>query len=64
MITVNTLRALCERLYGESYTLQSKYDMKGKPQSWKTLYTVNGTHWMYGKELAAKLENACQATGR
>jgi len=47
--SINTVRELAARLWGENdYSLTSDYDFKGKPTSWRTVYTINrigGTKW-------------------
>ena len=63
--TINTIRALANRLYGENkWSLESGYDKKGMPVNWKKTYSLNGIDFMTVSEMCKILEMACEKTGR
>ena len=69
-ISINTLRRLADRIWGENrYSLEEDYrktksTKPGSAANWKKIYTLNGKDWKTCREMVATLTAICEKTGR
>jgi hypothetical protein len=68
-ISINTIRDLAKRLYGEyNYVIEENYGFNVAPNKapgdHRKFYCMNGRDWMTSKVLVAKLQNACTLMNR
>ena len=60
MNSINTIRRLATILWPKGFNLDTKYDRKGRPPSWRKMYSLNnGREWFYCGDLCGKLSAIC-----